>query len=56
MENIPESLKNLPYDWEINPKYDVPHLGPYVYIKENGHITMQQTGPGCYMEEDKDDK
>jgi hypothetical protein len=51
--NIPEELQKLPYKWEVNPKYDVPHLGPYVYVRD-GHMTIPQMGEGYYME-DKDD-
>ena len=49
-QNIPNALKQLPYNWEVNPKYDSPHLGAYVYVRSDGHIVMPSMGPGYYME------
>jgi hypothetical protein len=49
-QNIPDALKQLPYNWELNPEYNNPHLGAYVYVRDNGHIAMPLMGPGYYME------
>jgi len=49
-QDIPDELKQLPYDWEVNPEYKNPHLGAYVYVRSNGHIAMPSMGPGYYME------
>lgn len=49
-QNIPTELKALPYDWEVNPTYSNPHLGPYVYVSNDGHMRIPLMGPGYYME------
>jgi hypothetical protein len=55
-QNIPDELKDSKYNkppyngWEVNPKYDVPHLGPYVYVDNDGNIKMPKPHSSYYME------
>lgn len=51
--DIPEELANdkygqPPYKWEVNPKYETPHLGPYIYVTETT-LRRQTVGATYYI-------
>jgi hypothetical protein len=51
LDSLNKAAPQLADRWEINPKYDVPHLGPYVYVDNHGNMKLPQMGPGYYMED-----
>jgi hypothetical protein len=55
LNKLKEAAPEYAERWEVNPKYDVPHLGPYIYVDDNtGHITSQQMGLKYYGKENND--